>query len=219
MAAAAAHGERGVGDHHAVVQHRLQPHHADARPAARLPDDGRQPGADRPVGDGARRCSRTTASRRSACTSRVSTTVAGFERLAARARELRKPIVAMKVGRSEQARAATRLAHRLARRLGRGVGRFPEAARHRARRHDPVLPGDAEAAARVRPAGRQHAVVDELLGRRGLGDGRQRRRGGAFRSRGSRTSIGRACRRRSGRWSRSPIRSTTTPTSGATSRR
>ena len=33
--------------------------------------------------------------------------VSGFERLAARARELRKPIVAMKVGRSEQARAAT----------------------------------------------------------------------------------------------------------------
>ncbi len=33
--------------------------------------------------------------------------VAGFERLAARARELQKPIVAMKVGRSEQARAAT----------------------------------------------------------------------------------------------------------------
>jgi len=33
--------------------------------------------------------------------------VAGFERLAARARELGKPIVAMKVGKSEQARAAT----------------------------------------------------------------------------------------------------------------
>ena len=33
--------------------------------------------------------------------------VAGFEKLAARARELKKPIVAMKVGRSEQARAAT----------------------------------------------------------------------------------------------------------------
>ncbi|WP_157015660.1 acetate--CoA ligase family protein [Mesorhizobium xinjiangense] len=33
--------------------------------------------------------------------------VAGFERLAARARELGKPIVAMKVGRSEQARQAT----------------------------------------------------------------------------------------------------------------
>lgn len=33
--------------------------------------------------------------------------VAGFERFAARARELGKPIVAMKVGRSEQARAAT----------------------------------------------------------------------------------------------------------------
>jgi len=33
--------------------------------------------------------------------------VGGFERLAARARELKKPIVAMKVGRSEQARAAT----------------------------------------------------------------------------------------------------------------
>ncbi|RWQ03811.1 acetate--CoA ligase family protein [Mesorhizobium sp.] len=33
--------------------------------------------------------------------------VAGFERLAARARELKKPIVAMKVGRSEQARQAT----------------------------------------------------------------------------------------------------------------
>ncbi len=33
--------------------------------------------------------------------------VDGFERLAARARELQKPIVAMKVGRSEQARAAT----------------------------------------------------------------------------------------------------------------
>jgi acyl-CoA synthetase (NDP forming) len=33
--------------------------------------------------------------------------VSGFERLAARARELRKPIVAMKAGRSEQARAAT----------------------------------------------------------------------------------------------------------------
>lgn len=33
--------------------------------------------------------------------------VDGFERLAARARELKKPIVAMKVGRSEQARAAT----------------------------------------------------------------------------------------------------------------
>lgn len=33
--------------------------------------------------------------------------VAGFERLAARARELGKPIVAMKVGRSEQARIAT----------------------------------------------------------------------------------------------------------------
>lgn len=34
-------------------------------------------------------------------------TVDGFERLAARARELNKPIVAMKVGRSEQARKAT----------------------------------------------------------------------------------------------------------------
>ncbi|UPK20584.1 acetate--CoA ligase family protein [Bradyrhizobium sp. 131] len=33
--------------------------------------------------------------------------VAGFEKLAARARELKKPIVAMKVGRSEQARQAT----------------------------------------------------------------------------------------------------------------
>lgn len=33
--------------------------------------------------------------------------VAGFERLAARARELEKPIIAMKVGRSEQARQAT----------------------------------------------------------------------------------------------------------------
>jgi acyl-CoA synthetase (NDP forming) len=33
--------------------------------------------------------------------------VAGFERLAARARELKKPVVAMKVGRSEQARAGT----------------------------------------------------------------------------------------------------------------
>lgn len=33
--------------------------------------------------------------------------VAGYERLAARARDLKKPIVAMKVGRSEQARAAT----------------------------------------------------------------------------------------------------------------
>ncbi len=33
--------------------------------------------------------------------------VSGFERLAARARELKKPIVAMKVGRSEQARTAT----------------------------------------------------------------------------------------------------------------
>ena len=33
--------------------------------------------------------------------------VAGFEKLATRARELKKPIVAMKVGRSEQARAAT----------------------------------------------------------------------------------------------------------------
>ena len=33
--------------------------------------------------------------------------VAGFERLAARARELKKPIVAMKVGRSEQAQIAT----------------------------------------------------------------------------------------------------------------
>ena len=33
--------------------------------------------------------------------------IPGFERLAARARELKKPIVAMKVGRSEQARAAT----------------------------------------------------------------------------------------------------------------
>lgn len=32
---------------------------------------------------------------------------AGFERLAARARQLKKPVVAMKVGRSEQARAAT----------------------------------------------------------------------------------------------------------------
>ena len=33
--------------------------------------------------------------------------IPGFERLAARARELKKPIVAMKVGRSDQARAAT----------------------------------------------------------------------------------------------------------------
>ncbi|MEX0345364.1 MAG: acetate--CoA ligase family protein [Rhizobiaceae bacterium] len=33
--------------------------------------------------------------------------VAGFEQLAARARELHKPIIAMKIGRSEQARAAT----------------------------------------------------------------------------------------------------------------
>lgn len=33
--------------------------------------------------------------------------VSGFERLAARARELKKPIIAMKVGRSEQARQAT----------------------------------------------------------------------------------------------------------------
>lgn len=34
--------------------------------------------------------------------------VAGMERLAARAREMRKPVVAMKMGRSEQARAATK---------------------------------------------------------------------------------------------------------------
>ena len=40
--------------HHAIVQHRLQPDHAEARPAGRLPDDGRQPGADRPFGNGAR---------------------------------------------------------------------------------------------------------------------------------------------------------------------
>lgn len=33
--------------------------------------------------------------------------VAGFERLAARAREMRKPVIAMKTGRSEQAQAAT----------------------------------------------------------------------------------------------------------------
>ena len=101
--------------------------------------------------------------------------VAGFERLAARARELKKPIVAMKVGRSEQARAATDLAHGFARRLRRRVGRLPEAARHCARRFDPVLPRNAEAAACRRPAGRLHAVVDELLRRRGLGHGRQRR--------------------------------------------
>ena len=80
--------------------------------------------------------------------------VAGFERLAARARELKKPIVAMKVGRSEQARAGDRLAHRLAGRLRRGLGRLPEAARHRARRLHPVLPRDAEAAACHRPAAR-----------------------------------------------------------------
>ena len=40
--------------HHPVIQHRLQPDHAAARAADRLPVDGRQPGADRAVGDGAR---------------------------------------------------------------------------------------------------------------------------------------------------------------------
>ena len=102
--------------------------------------------------------------------------VAGFERLAARARELEE---ADRGDEGRPLRAGARrddLAHRLAGRLGRGVRCVPQAARHRARRLDPVVPGNAEAAARDRPACRPHAVVDELLGRRGLGHGRQRRR-------------------------------------------
>ena len=82
----------------------------------------------------------------------ASTSVAGFERLAARARELKKPIVAMKVGRSEQARQATVSHTASLAGSDAGLGRLPEAARHCARRFHPRLHRSAEAAARHRSA-------------------------------------------------------------------
>ena len=116
--------ERGVAIVTQILQHRHQHDHAAARPADRLCGDRRQPGADRALRDRRRACSRTRASPRSACTSRGSTTSPRFEAMAFRARELGKPVVAMTVGRSEEARAATDLAHRLDRRLGGGDGRL-----------------------------------------------------------------------------------------------
>ena len=46
-------GTRGVAIITQSSNIAVQPDHAEARPAARLPDDGRQPGADRPFGNGA----------------------------------------------------------------------------------------------------------------------------------------------------------------------
>ena len=103
--------------------------------------------------------------------------VAGFERLAARARELRKPIVAMKVGRSEQAREAT-ISH-TASLAGSDAGSDAFLQRLGIARVDidPGIPRNAEAAPCARAAARQPALLDELLGRRGVGDGRCRATG------------------------------------------
>ena len=46
--------DSGRRDPHAKLQHRAQPHHAGARPAAGLCADRREPGADRPCRYGAR---------------------------------------------------------------------------------------------------------------------------------------------------------------------
>ena len=145
--------------------------------------------------------------------------VAGFERLAARARELKKPIVAMKVGRSEQARAAT-ISH-TASLAGSDAASDAFLKRLGIARVD-TIPSFLEALKllhAVGPLARPHAVLDELLGRRGLGHGRQRRRPRRPLSGADRSAPGAGSSRRSGRWSRSPTRSTTTPSSGTTSRR
>ena len=102
--------------------------------------------------------------------------VAGFERLAARARELKKPIVAMKVGRSEQARAAT-ISH-TASLAGSDAASDAFLKRLGIARVDSI-PSFLEALKLLHAAGPlagQRAVLDELLRRRGLGHGRQRRR-------------------------------------------
>ncbi len=93
-------------DHHPKLQHRDQPDHAAPRPAAGLCCDGRQSGADRAGRDRHRRCSTTRASPPWVCISKASAICARSRRWRNRARDLGKPIVALKVGRSEQARAA-----------------------------------------------------------------------------------------------------------------
>ena len=101
--------------------------------------------------------------------------VAGFERLAARARELKKPIVAMKVGRSEQARAAT-VSH-TASLAGSDAASDAFLKRLGIARVN-TIPSFLEALKLLHVAGPLAGythVVDELLGRRGFGDGRHRR--------------------------------------------
>ena len=144
--------------------------------------------------------------------------VGGFERLASRARELRKPIVAMKVGRSEQARAAT-ISH-TASLAGSDAASDAFLKRLGIARVDSI-PSFLESLMLL------HAV-GPLSGRRlssmscsggeasVMADSAKAARSG---SRHSPTLIGQASRRRSDRWSPSPIRSTTTPSSGTTSRR
>ncbi len=129
-------------------------------------DDRRQPGADGQAADGDGAGRRSARHRHRPAHRRRRQACASFEALAAQARAAGKPIVAMKVGQSAQARADGQ-PHRLARRLGRRFARVLQAARHRAGRHDPGVPRDAEAAACPRPAAGQRHRLDELLGRRG----------------------------------------------------
>ena len=118
----------------------------------------------------------------------------------------------MKVGRSEQARAAT-VSH-TASLAGSDAASDAFLKRLGIPRVD-TIPSFLETLKllhAIGPLAGAHAVLDELLGRRGLGDGRQRRGPAACRFPAlDRSASRRACRRRSGRWSRSPTRSTTTP--------
>ena len=156
----------------------------------------------RPAHRGDRRCRRASSAWRSA---RASS---------------RKPIVAMTVGRSEQVARRGHLAHGVDRRLRGGDRCVLHARRRAAAPLDPGIPGDAEAPACARrrcrardlcsmscSGGEAALIADAAVGR-----------GVRFRPlEPSETSAGR--RRRSTTSSRSPTRSTTTPSSGRTKRR
>ena len=102
--------------------------------------------------------------------------VEALDRAARRARELRKPIVAINDRAQRSGRGADVVVHRFARWPRRALRRVLRQARHRPRARPLDFPGDAEAPSCLRAAQRPAALLDELLRRRGVADGRPRTR-------------------------------------------